>query len=206
MRCISSGYASQLNAHAGLIATRRALIRSSMSKYSSPRPSIGTSIRPARNWTKHDEHTVVYVPSFAGSSLLLIQSSVTDFPLSPGRTSRVGQRPPRDSALAHRRYPVLGYPGAVAYTWRVPRSSFGSGSRLFRRRLRQKRIGAELTQAALAAQLGRPQSFVAKYENGERRLDVLEFIEIADAIGFDPGEFVVELKASWRQLLREPSS
>ncbi|GAJ29661.1 transcriptional regulator [Acidomonas methanolica NBRC 104435] len=42
-----------------------------------------------------------------------------------------------------------------------------------------------LTQATLAARLGKPQSYVAKYENGERRLDVIEFLDITDAIGVD---------------------
>ena len=52
------------------------------------------------------------------------------------------------------------------------------------------RIAADLTQAQLAARLDRPQSFVAKYEGGERRLDVIEFMEVAEAIGFDPADFI----------------
>ena len=43
-----------------------------------------------------------------------------------------------------------------------------------------------LTQVEVAHRLGRPQSYVAKYEGGERRLDVTEFIAIARAIGDDP--------------------
>lgn len=43
-----------------------------------------------------------------------------------------------------------------------------------------------LTQATLAARLGKPQSYVAKYENGERRIDVIEFLDITDAIGVEP--------------------
>ena len=50
----------------------------------------------------------------------------------------------------------------------------------------QARKKAGLTQQALAKRLGRPQSFVAKYEGGERRLDVIEFIAVARAIGADP--------------------
>jgi transcriptional regulator with XRE-family HTH domain len=41
-------------------------------------------------------------------------------------------------------------------------------------------------QQALAKKLGRPQSFIAKYEGGERRIDVIEFIAIARALGADP--------------------
>ena len=54
------------------------------------------------------------------------------------------------------------------------------------------RIQAELRQADVAMRLKRPQSFVAKYENGERRVDVIEFIEIAEAVGFDPIEFLAD--------------
>jgi transcriptional regulator with XRE-family HTH domain len=45
---------------------------------------------------------------------------------------------------------------------------------------------AGIRQQALAKKLGRPQSFIAKYEGGERRLDVVEFIAIARALGADP--------------------
>jgi transcriptional regulator with XRE-family HTH domain len=45
---------------------------------------------------------------------------------------------------------------------------------------------AGIRQHALAKKLGKPQSFVAKYEGGERRLDVIEFIAIAEALEADP--------------------
>ncbi|SDH21342.1 transcriptional regulator, XRE family [Bradyrhizobium sp. Rc2d] len=45
---------------------------------------------------------------------------------------------------------------------------------------------AGIRQQALAKKLRKPQSFVAKYEGGERRLDVVEFITIAEALGTDP--------------------
>jgi len=48
------------------------------------------------------------------------------------------------------------------------------------------RKAARIPQASLAETLGRPQSFVAKYESGERRLDVAEFVGIARALGADP--------------------
>jgi transcriptional regulator with XRE-family HTH domain len=48
------------------------------------------------------------------------------------------------------------------------------------------RQDAGVRQHALAKKLGRPQSFIAKYEGGERRIDVVEFIAIARALGADP--------------------
>ena len=52
--------------------------------------------------------------------------------------------------------------------------------------LRSARLKAGLTQAELAKRLKRPQSFVAKYEGGERRLDVIEFVTVSRMIGTDP--------------------
>lgn len=63
--------------------------------------------------------------------------------------------------------------------------------------LAQERKAAGLTQAELAARLERPQSFVSKYERGERRLDVIEFGEVARAIGLDPLRF---LRKFYREL------
>lgn len=50
----------------------------------------------------------------------------------------------------------------------------------------EQRKMAGLSQYQLAERLARPQSFVAKIEGGERRVDVLEFLEITHAIGADP--------------------
>jgi transcriptional regulator with XRE-family HTH domain len=57
---------------------------------------------------------------------------------------------------------------------------------IFRRCMIAARKEARLTQEALAKYLQKPQSFVAKYENGERRLDVVEFLLITRIIGADP--------------------
>jgi transcriptional regulator with XRE-family HTH domain len=48
------------------------------------------------------------------------------------------------------------------------------------------RKDAGMTQVALADRVGRRQTFVSKYELGERRLDIAEFIIISRAIGADP--------------------
>lgn len=50
----------------------------------------------------------------------------------------------------------------------------------------EKREAAGLTQAELAAKLGEYQSFVARLESGQRRVDVVEFIELAEILDFDP--------------------
>lgn len=50
-----------------------------------------------------------------------------------------------------------------------------------------------MTQEELARRLKRPQSFVSKYENGERRLDIVEFLHVTRAIGVDPVELLREI-------------
>lgn len=50
----------------------------------------------------------------------------------------------------------------------------------------EARDRAGLTQEKLAKRLGKLQSFVAKYEGGERRLDIVEFLWIVRTIGADP--------------------
>ncbi|ERT14135.1 hypothetical protein O185_05215 [Photorhabdus temperata J3] len=53
--------------------------------------------------------------------------------------------------------------------------------------LRKARIEKGITQKRLAQALDRPQSFIAKIENGERRLDVVEFVHIAHLLSVDHG-------------------
>lgn len=47
----------------------------------------------------------------------------------------------------------------------------------------EARRRANLTQDELAIRLGKPQSFVSAYENGQRRIDILECLRIANALG-----------------------
>lgn len=49
---------------------------------------------------------------------------------------------------------------------------------------------AGLTQTAVAQRLGRPQSYVADIERNERRMDVVEFVALGEAIGFDCVEVI----------------
>lgn len=50
-----------------------------------------------------------------------------------------------------------------------------------------------MTQVHVAESLSKPQSFVSKYERGERRLDVVEFIAVAKVLGIDPKRVVDDL-------------
>jgi len=59
-----------------------------------------------------------------------------------------------------------------------------------RKLLIETRKKSEITQQDVADALGKPQSFVAKYECGERRLDVIEFIKISKIIGLSYKKFL----------------
>lgn len=50
----------------------------------------------------------------------------------------------------------------------------------------EARKEAGITQVELGKRLGQRQTFVSKYELGERRLDVAEYVEVSRAIGVDP--------------------
>ena len=65
----------------------------------------------------------------------------------------------------------------------------------FRSLLITAREEAGLTQAEVSARLGRPQSFVAKYEGGERRLDVVEFIQVCAALDVDAQVILADVQA-----------
>lgn len=67
---------------------------------------------------------------------------------------------------------------------RIRKSVHSPEQQALRKLLIEARGG--LTQQKVAERLNTHQSFVAKYEGGERRLDVVEFVVIARAIGADP--------------------
>ena len=52
----------------------------------------------------------------------------------------------------------------------------------------QQRKKADLTQEQVAKKLRRYQSYITLVETGQRRIDVVEFMDLADAIGFDAPE------------------
>lgn len=64
--------------------------------------------------------------------------------------------------------------------------------------LRRVRSEARLTQTEVAERVGQPQSFVSKYESGERRLDVLELRSVCSAIGVSLADFIRRLEEALR--------
>ncbi|EDS8886670.1 helix-turn-helix transcriptional regulator [Salmonella enterica] len=59
--------------------------------------------------------------------------------------------------------------------------------------LREARVADHITQEELGKALGRPQSFIAKVENGERRLDIVEFVHLCRLVGIDPVSIINKL-------------
>ncbi|UXY09684.1 helix-turn-helix domain-containing protein [Kosakonia sp. ML.JS2a] len=60
--------------------------------------------------------------------------------------------------------------------------------------LKKARKERGITQVQLAEALGRPQSFIAKIESGERRLDVVEFVHLARLVGLDPNRIINNIR------------
>lgn len=60
--------------------------------------------------------------------------------------------------------------------------------------LARTRERAGRKQSDVAAALSLPASYLSKIENGTRRVDVIELVRIAEAIGVDPAEIVRELQ------------
>lgn len=60
--------------------------------------------------------------------------------------------------------------------------------------VRQMRVDAGLRQADLARKLAEPQSFVSRYESGDRRLDVLELRQICGVLGVSLADFIRRLE------------
>jgi transcriptional regulator with XRE-family HTH domain len=75
----------------------------------------------------------------------------------------------------------------------MEKTIFTNEHKKLQRLLKQVRLGAGLRQEDLAELLGKPQSFVSKYEVGDRRLDVLEIRQICQAVGVGFLDFISRL-------------
>jgi transcriptional regulator with XRE-family HTH domain len=62
----------------------------------------------------------------------------------------------------------------------------------------ERRKKAGLTQTDVARKLRRHQSFVATVESGQRRIDVVELLDFAEAIDFDPRDLIKRMRAARR--------
>jgi transcriptional regulator with XRE-family HTH domain len=72
----------------------------------------------------------------------------------------------------------------------MPNPLHSSSYEAFRALLVEAREKAQMTQVEVAQRLEKPQSFVSKYERGERRLDFTEFLELASILSIDPIDFI----------------
>ncbi|WP_075257033.1 helix-turn-helix domain-containing protein [Herbaspirillum camelliae] len=77
----------------------------------------------------------------------------------------------------------------------MPNPIHQSNYTLFREMLTNIRLEKGLLQSEVAERLGKPQSFISKYERGERRLDFAEFVEITEALDIDAAAFVAQYQA-----------
>lgn len=77
----------------------------------------------------------------------------------------------------------------------VPRALNSTTYKKLRAALTTARSRAGMTQTELAEKLRRPQSFVSKYESGDRHLDVVEFVEVCEALDVSPVTLLGEVLA-----------
>ena len=85
--------------------------------------------------------------------------------------------------------------------WQVPKSNFTDEYRIFRELLRELRGERGVKQAELSSALGMPQSFVSKYEMGERRLDFVELAQICDYLNYPLESFVAAYRKATKSAL-----
>jgi len=61
------------------------------------------------------------------------------------------------------------------------------------------RVKLNLSQRDLAGLLNKPQSYVSKYERGERRLDVVEFMALCEVLKLDPCTVLRKIERKGRE-------
>lgn len=80
----------------------------------------------------------------------------------------------------------------------MPKTIFGGDHQHLVEVLIETRKSAGLTQVELSQRIGRDQTFVSLIERGQRRVDVIEFIRLAEAMGVRPVELFESLVARAR--------
>lgn len=95
-------------------------------------------------------------------------------------------------------YPIKGFKKSVYLRGKVMnKNMYTDNQKYFLKLLKTCRIKSALSQQDLAEKLSISQSAVSKIENGDRKVDVLELIEISKAIGCDPVEILKNLFDNW---------
>ena len=79
------------------------------------------------------------------------------------------------------------------------KTAFGRKRRQFVALITRLRKASGLTQVEVAARLGTDQSTYSKIEKGVRRMDVVEFVAWAEAIGAEPSDVLAELRRTARR-------
>ena len=72
----------------------------------------------------------------------------------------------------------------------MEKSRYSRLQRIIQERLRKSRIDKGLSQQEIAKRLGKPQSFVSKYESGEKLLNLIELSQICKVLSISLVEFV----------------
>jgi transcriptional regulator with XRE-family HTH domain len=80
----------------------------------------------------------------------------------------------------------------------MPRTLGSARHEVVRAFLVEQRRKFDFTQAEIAAKLKRHQSFIATIESGQRRIDIVELLDLAEAIGFDPKLLLRRMKSTRR--------
>lgn len=75
----------------------------------------------------------------------------------------------------------------------MAKSIFTREHRCFIEALRDARKSAGLTQIQLSERLGKNQSYISNIERGQRRLDVIEFIRVSEALSQEPSRLFDDL-------------
>ncbi|MBD5398977.1 helix-turn-helix transcriptional regulator [bacterium] len=81
----------------------------------------------------------------------------------------------------------------------MTKSIFTNNYQLLLKLLVETRKKAGITQQELAKKLGKNQSYISKYENSERRLDMIEVIAIVKAMGANPSDLMQNILKEWKE-------
>lgn len=126
---------------------------------------------------------------------MLYLSEITHDPNPEAATSVQNRRVCLEQIGISAKYPISGYFSSERYRAVMVKSLHSRQYLVFRELLTLAREDAGMTQVEVATKLSKPQSYVSKYESGDRRLDVTEFVQIADILSLDISDFLEQYRA-----------